>query len=313
MNFFQLMIVGSLSFFQFTAMSAEVDQFTRNNEVLSDSSELLNVKANLAVVNSIQSANQLGKGCSEKDLYKELRGYFANHLKGKLVIDILSNPSIEKRNIQLKESIFQDWSAWDGVGLGITIISKKGVTMSEVMRVGDYEMGVDKLEHMFGQGFSYFEKNYHKGKGEMAALKRGILLERTLLGGPKFINGVFSYGDLSANFNGMRFWNHMLQLHVDVLGPEFNIGPYITCENNLWVKAKEIDFKNYIDDSFDESINCSKFPSKSTAKKFTDRLTKMGTSCPLDQKRLDDVTVKYKHLAKWIINPDGAGEYKPIK
>ena len=113
MKYSKLIIIGAISFYQLTAISAEVDQFTRSHEVLSDSREYLNIKANLAILNSIHSANQLDKGCSEKVLYKELRDYFANHLKGKLVIDILSNPDIPKRNIQLRESIFQDWKAWD--------------------------------------------------------------------------------------------------------------------------------------------------------------------------------------------------------
>ena len=310
MKFSKLILVSMLALFQAAAMAAEVDQYTRNNEVIGDSSELLNEKANLVIKQSIASVNLEGIGCSEKVLYKELRKYFSNHVRGQLIKDVLINPDMPKRHINLKESIYRDWNSWDGLGMGFTLIAKKAVTMSDVMRIGNQEIGVDKLEHMFGQGFSYFKKNYLSNKGELSALKKGIFFEKYLLGGQKLGNGVFSYGDLSANFNGMRFWNHILQLRDDVLGEEFNIGPYIVCENNNWVKAKELDLKNYIDDSVNETINCSKFPTDKTLNKFKNRLASMGVSCPVDQTRLDSVYLKYKHMAKWIINPDGPGELK---
>lgn len=194
--------------------------------------------------------------------------------------------------------------------MGFTLFASKGITMSGVMRVGDQTIGTDKLEHMFGQGFNYFTKNYLKGKGEIKAVKGGIFGEKFFLGGNKIGNGVFSYGDLGANFNGMRFWNHVLQKRDDVLGVDHNIGPYIACENNKWVQVKELDFTDYIDDSMDESINCAKFPTEKTAQRFKDRLTKMGMVCPMDTGRRDAMVVKYRQMAKWIINTDGPGKLK---
>lgn len=306
----KLVLIGALALSQLNVFAAEVDQFTRRDEFLADSAELLNLKANQAIVQSIKNANAKGEGCKEEELYDELQEYFANHMKGKLVKEILDSDEFPKRVIALPESIYQDWSFWDGAGLGFTLIASKGVTMSGVIRIGDEHIGTDKFEHMFGQGFKYFKKNYLKEKGPIKAVKRGIFGEKFLLGGQKIGNGVFSYGDLGANFNGMRFWNHMLQLRDDVLGADHNIGPYISCSNNKWVKSKDLDFRNYIDDSMNESINCSKFPSDNTLKKFKNRLKIMGVTCPLDQQRLDDVYAKYGDMAKWIINPDGPGEVK---
>lgn len=310
MKFLKFILIAGLLFLQLRAISAEVDQFSRKGEFLKDSAQILNAKANLAIEKAIEATNFRDKGCSEKVLYRELRKYFSNHLKGKFIKDVLHDPGISLRKIMLKDSVFRDWTLWDGIGMGFTIFANKGITMSGVIKVGSQEIGVDKLEHMFGQGFNYFEKNYLKEKGEISAIKKGIFSEKFLLGGQKLGNGVFSYGDLSANFNGMRFWNHVLLLREDVLGNEFNIGPYIICENDKWIKQKDLDFRNYIDDSMDESINCSKFPSGRTAEKFKERLRLMGTSCPVDQQRLDDIILKYKYMAKWIINPDGTGEVK---
>jgi hypothetical protein len=163
---------------------------------------------------------------------------------------------------------------------------------------------------MFGQGFQYFKQNYLEGKGEIKAVSTGIFKEKFTLGGSKYGNGVFSYGDLSANFNGMRMWNHMLQKRDDILGADRNLGPYIECVNDQWTQVKKIDFTNYVDDSMDEAINCSKFPSQHTADKFEDRLRIMGLSCPIDQSRLQNMHAKYRQMAKWIINLDGPGKVK---
>ncbi len=305
----KLFILGMMVVSQVVS-AAEVDQFTRRGEPLSDSSALVNAKANASIQSSIKTVNAKNKGCEEEALYDELQEYFNNHITGQLIKDILKDPNIEKRSITQKESVYQDWGVLDGIGMGFKLFAKTGLTMTGVIKIGEQEIGTDKLEHMFGQGFAYFEKNYLKEKGEVKAIKRGIFGEKFLLGGNIIGNGVFSYGDLGANFNGMRLWNHMLQKRDDVLGADHNIGPYIACKDNKWEQVKEIDFKDYIDDSMDEGINCAKFPSERTAEKFKERLRLKGTACPVDQRRLDDVHAKYGAMAKWIINMDGVGKVK---
>ena len=310
MGYSKIVLTGFFALSQYSAMGAEVDQFTQRDETLTDSASLINQKANAAILAAVKNANNKNKGCDEKILYKELKGYYSNHLSGKLIKDILKDKNIDQRNVPIQQSVYQDWNAWDGVGMGIKFISKTGDTMSGVMRVGDQYVGVDKMEHMFGQGFKYFRKNYLEGKGEISAAKSGTFREKFFLGGNKIGNGVFSYGDLSANFNGMRMWNHMLQKNDDILGVDHNVGPYISCVDNKWSQVKDIDFKYYLDDSMDESINCSKFPTDKTANKFANRLKIMGMTCPMDQSKLDDMVIKYRQMSKWIINTKGIDKVK---
>lgn len=54
MGLLKVVLIGSLSFSQLTAMGAEVDQFTRRGEFLEDSADLINTKANLAIKSSIK-------------------------------------------------------------------------------------------------------------------------------------------------------------------------------------------------------------------------------------------------------------------
>lgn len=290
-----------------TLFAAETDTFTDRYLPLNDTVESLNSMANEAVVTSIEKTNAAGKGCIETDLYKELRKFFGNHTNSTLVEDYSKGVASDLRHIALEDSVYRHWSAWDGMGMGFGPARKSGLTMSPVIRIGQQLIGTDKLEHMYGQGFRYFERNYLDGKGPVTAMKFGVGFEKTILGGNKLGNGVFSYGDLSANFNGMRFWNHMLLLREDILGPEHAQGPYITCKDNRWEQSNLIDFRNYIDDSMDEAINCSKFPSQKTADKFTATLKKMGMACPLDRERLTNMQKKYGKISQWIINGKGTG------
>lgn len=288
--------------------AAEVDQFTRRNEALSDSALIINQKANEFVKEAISKLNE-NSNCDEAELYKELRRYFANHAKGQLTIFALHDSLIERRTMKIQDSIFKDWTIFDGYLLGRPGANKSELALSPLIRMGDVVIGVDKFEHMFGRGFSYFNQHYLKGKTVEKAIKSGVFGEKTIYGGNKLATGVYSYADLSANFNGMRFWNHFLMKDNDVLGDDY--GPFLKCTNNKWEQVKEIDFTHYIDDSMDEAINCSKFPTKKTAAKYrqnvekvirTENLSNENFSCPLDSSKFTSIKEKYKKINKWIIN-----------
>lgn len=301
------------------SIGAETDTFSKRNEPLADSSEIINKRANQYIQNSIKALNVQDHYCSEDMLYKELRKYFNNHLKGKLAIDIIEDNAIPRRMVILGESVYRSWRPWDGLGMGLTLAKRSGMTVSSVLKIGNELVGADKFEHFFGQGFYYFNDGYLEGKGAIRAIKKGISKEKTILGGNKIGNGVFSYGDLAANFNGMRFWNHVLQLREDVLGSGYNLGPYIECERQKWVQVKELDFRDYMDSSMDEAINCSKFPAKATSERFIREVNDLGIKCPVDQKKVEELSAKYGNMSKWIINKDGPvvidyfGEFKNKK
>lgn len=248
--------------------SAEVDQYSIRNKKLENALNILNERANTYIQRAILRANFQGPNCNEATLYRELKDYFANHSKGQMGKDLLFDDTIPKTVIPLKESVYKEWKVWNGYLLGRKKAKDSPLALGPIMRVGHYEIGTDKFEHMFGMGNDYFERYYGKKKSLLSVLKHGVFLEKTALGGNILATGVFSYGDLAANFNGMRFWNHMLQKEDDVLGPKHNEGPYISCLDNQWVQIKDLDFLTYMDHSLDESVNCSKFATKRGLRKF---------------------------------------------
>jgi hypothetical protein len=299
--------------------AGEADQYTGKQEPLADSLHELNLMANDYLAIALDELSQV-KCSQSKDaemvLYKKLQKYFANHSKGKLIKDIFYKEALFTRRIALKESIYKKWKIGNGYLMGRKKAATSPLALTPLLQLGREQVGADKLEHMFGMGFIYFKKHYLKGKKLHKVLKHGILREKTSLGGNILATGVFSYADLSANFNGMRFWNHMLQKRKDVMGQ--NLGPYVKCENERWVATENrIDFGKYIDASMDESINCSKFATKNGIRKYKKSLKRLSEkdgveySCPMSVAKLQKSYDKYNiiisgkyPLSHWIINRD---------
>lgn len=313
------------SLFSFAGYSAETDHYTNSTEPLVDAADLVNTRANHYLQKALDNLNAKSKCHLSKDkesaLYEELRNYFANHNRGQLVKDILENKDFPLRVIPKNESIYSDWSPEDGFLLGRKGAESSQLGLMPLIKIGDHFIGVDKFEHMFGMGLIYFQSHYIKKRSLTDVLKNGIFREKTVLGGNIAATGVFSYADLSANFNGMRFWNHILQKHDDVLGNQFNIGPYVVCENGQWKPtAKSIDFRNYIDASMDESVNCRKFATKSGLHKSIKAMVTRGFeagACPNSQTVFESMYSKYNvniktdpkghPISHWILNTKGMG------
>ncbi len=310
--------------------AAEADHFTVDAAKVADITTELNNMANDGLSTAIDELNS-SENCddskaSEERLYDRLTDVFSNHKKGELVRAIIDG-TIERTVIPLKSSVYGEWDLWNGFLLGRIGAGKSPLALFPLIKVGDTMIGADKLEHMFGQGLIYFKQHYLEDRPLVHVLKSGIFREKTFLGGNILATGVFSYGDLSANFNGMRFWNHMLQKRDDVLGPEQNAGPYLFCRAGKWVKNDErpIDFRTYVDPTMQESMNCSKFATEGSLRKFQAALAERqlrdksrSFACPLDPALLGRAAKKYEvtieddsygsTIDHWIINRDGNGK-----
>ena len=97
-------------------------------------------------------------------------------------------------------------------------------TLSPTIRVNGVEMGTDKFDHFFQQGYSYYKIYKHQlahGKTPDAAATRSIAwgrrTEKTIYG--YLVSGVFSNADLFANYAGMKFYLN-LSAPVTIAGKE---------------------------------------------------------------------------------------------
>jgi hypothetical protein len=295
------------------AQAAEVDSFTKRYEPLEDSLSSVNEVTHTFLEKAVDDANvyaaRKGRSCREKDLYKRMRNYFSNQYTGDLGEYIVVSGDLPRITTTIRESIYSDFKWFQSIIQGAYAYIKDPTAAH--MKVNGVLVGTDKFEHFMGTGFIYFRRHYLRGKAIRKAIEYGNRMEGGFMGA--WTTGVKAYGDLSANFNGMRFWNHVLQKRDDVLGKEYNIGPYVTCEDRKWKVVKKIDWSNYVDQSFDEGINCSEFSSHKLTKKVLFRIAELERydelgrryTCPVEPSLLPGLVKKYGKFSDILINTNG--------
>lgn len=298
-------------------LAAEADNFNSYQFHLMNQADEINQLANKHLSMAIKKANQVGS-CNQETLFKELRQKFANHTKGEFVIDLIYNHPELTQRVPLSNSIYYNWKASDGLALGLKKKKKGDLALSPLIQIKNQVIGVDKLEHMFGMGYHYYQQYYENNHSLNKVLSIGSGFEKYILGGSFYATGIFSYGDLAANFNGMRFWNNFLGKNPDILGKQYQISPYILCKDRQWITNPDspIDFSHYVDQSMDESINCSKFARRKAADKiaYNVRELKKKTQalyCQENKQIFSILTNKYKPygINNYILNYEGIRKF----
>ncbi|MCO4794903.1 MAG: hypothetical protein KC493_14380 [Bacteriovoracaceae bacterium] len=313
-KFIGLITMLTIMAFWSASQASEVDSFHKRYTPISDSLEPMNKKTNEFLEDALNMANEKDKGCSKKVLYKSMRKFFRNHYFGKLNPWLLESDEIDKIVVGVKDSIYRDFKWYQALVPGL--LGRINDPSGKLVKMGEFMVGTDKFEHFLGSGYMYFNKYYLKNKDLKDAFMIGWKSETGYMGA--MTTGVMAYADMVANFNGMRFWNHVLAENEDVMGSEekYNHGPYVACDNNKWVKVKDIDWIKYIDHAWDEGINCSKFRTKKMTKSVKKYIRTLELkeerrfTCPIYPKKLEVVTKKYTKFLKWLINNEG---HKSIK
>ena len=163
-----------------SALASEIDSFTLRYEPLTDSAEVINERANLLLEQGVDDANQTS-GCHKPLLYKSLRKRFNSiHKDGELIDFILRSPSVFRHTPLRRDSIFRHHRWVDGQLLARPSADRGGFGMGSSLKFQDHYIGSDKFEHMFGQGYRYFQNFHLKRKSLANTLKRGIFTERTI-------------------------------------------------------------------------------------------------------------------------------------
>ena len=314
-------------------VAAEIDSVTPRKLKLDDSLSTINEILEQRMKEGIEKANaqsvyveeiddmefiEVDNYCDEEVLYTELRkaifqSFTASWgLKGygldKQLRSLLARNSY---SLLLNDSIYRDIDYIEGFSLNLK-------ELSDVVNINGHLVGLDKIGHYFAEGWRYFELTHYDDLTIDQALEWGKEKEAGLFG--YTTTGIFSYSDLTANFNGWRFWNKVLLKHDDplkgVIANFFN-RPYVTCEiqiidsikNRKIVKAWEynsrFDLSDYIDGAWDEGNNCNSYADPIIEEKVTSRINNVDPtfSCPFNVGYCSDARDKYGHYAKHVLHP----------
>jgi hypothetical protein len=136
-------------------------------------------------------------------------------------------------------------------------------TLSPTIRMNAVELGTDKIDHFFQQGYKYYKiytGQLAKGKSPEQAAKKAVswgkMTEKTYFG--LWVAGVYSNADLYANYAGMKFYLGLTQ--PVQIGNETRPATFALV-NGSWEAASETGgselLKPFVADQMNEALNPS--------------------------------------------------------
>ena len=288
---------------------AEIDSLTGRAVALDDSSGALERRLNDALEAGVERANRATKGCDKDTLYRELRHALATPFLGHVIAESLNqDETLDRRRIRRVDSIYRDLGLLDNV-------SVHWKDLSAVVRVGDVLIGVDKIGHFVVEGWDYFEAAYLEEEGIAAASDWGEGTENTYFG--LYTTGVYSYADLVADFEGMRFWLHVLGRFDDPLETGWLPDrPYVSCRRRFWIAgerhwhlSRRFHLDRYVTPVWDEAVNCCRYRNEEIEALVRARIDELSRgvgadySCPVDPDGCVRARQRYGEWAPRLLHP----------
>jgi hypothetical protein len=232
----------------------ETDQYYAWGRELADSTEMINAKVNSEILLVLERVNSTRSWDTRtcEDMAKRIERHFRLFIFHDLQLWADNTSLIERFPSTAeedwryrKEYIYRNHGPLD-VGTWMP--------PSPTIELAGVRMGTDKLTHFFSEGWMSYvwyrnarEKGVSEHEAEVAAVRKGILLERSVLG--MAASGVFSLADLEANYQGLRFFKGLC-------GEE---SPRLVMKDDGWQLASLVDFRDYVTPEWDESYQPSVF------------------------------------------------------
>jgi hypothetical protein len=233
------------------AHSTETDQFLTWDVELQDSAEHLNRHLNEELHTFVARMNERKRPVrTREEMASEFFSFiFRNLLSPRIRRWLSTSPEIDRfPDMSVSYFQYQDMSIYRRHSFPYLL------PMARTIRIGEIYLGIDKICHFFGFGRRYFLKYQQlrdNGEGHEEAMERviriGISQEQSVVG--KLVDGIFSSGDLEANFQG-------LLLGLDLASEET---PFFERVDGDWKILRAIDIVLYVTPGFDETYNPSHY------------------------------------------------------
>lgn len=243
------LIVCSLTLLSTGAMALETDNYLSWGLELGDASTEINSFLAEQIEESLAKSNAREVPQSCENVTFEIAKRFKTTPSTKS-LETFVNESLPKEKIfpqdpyYLEQSILRNSSRF--------YLKYSG--LSPNLQMNGIYFGADKLSHFASTGRRYLKhylKKIRKGYSEEEAMQSmvrfGLLNEETVLG--IWASGVFSYGDMEANYQGFIFYKKLCLDEKDT---------YLAMnDDGKWFLKNKPDLRNYISPYWDESFNQS--------------------------------------------------------
>jgi hypothetical protein len=238
------LLIGLLVFSALSAHALETDNYLSWGKTLPDSGDDINqlireqIEDVVAKTPSNASCEQITFNVAFRFKTTPRRKLFENWSEKSL-----TEKMFPASPYYLEQSIYRNTSRF--------YLSKSG--MSPNLMVNGVYFGVDKLSHFGSTGRRYLahflkklKKGYSVDEAEKSAIRKGLKNEAGILG--LWPSGVFSYGDMEANFQGFTFYKKLCLDEQDT---------YLKNEDGKWKLVKAPDIRTFISPYWDETFNLS--------------------------------------------------------
>jgi len=248
-----------------SARADEADNFTCQGRLKTDALAPLDGWINARINEAVAAANEQAPGrrpCDSACLVKLLQERVGrSHRKGATLVpgsDLVewakAAPAIERCHLQFRDTIYGA-KAYDKPWLFPFL--HRIIFVLDSVQLSGRVVGLDKLDHFIREGLDHWRLT-EEGKTIAESMAHEVGSPSKHLQWTEYgvkgasLTGVFAYADLAAGYFGYRFWQRLLALDV----PDGYIGRE---RDGHYAVRRPFTFSDYVNDAWDESINCSTF------------------------------------------------------
>ncbi len=229
------------------ALALETDNYLAWEVTLPDSEKEFNKFFGERIEHALAEVNALNKPVSCEAVSYRIANEFKTIL-GNNPIEDFAHSELTGMVFPVKEKFVQDSI------LNETRFYLQFTGLAPNVQINGVYLGLDKLAHFASTGRRYFKrflKRLRAGDTEIeatqSAIRYGLLNEASVLGW--WASGVFSYGDMEANYQGLRFYKKLCFDEKDSYLSQDEAGK--------WYVARKLDLRTYVNPYWDESYNPS--------------------------------------------------------
>lgn len=265
------------------AFADETDNFTCRLRALRESEAALDAVMNARIQLVLARVNSRDRRCDAECLVRELTasigGAYRHPLTGiphaRFERWITRREDVDRCHVKFRESIYgarpynQPW-LWPFTG--------RVILLADSIRLADRVVGIDKVNHFIREGLEHWRAAQRPDLNIAAIMRKELGPPRRQFRWNEYglkgwsLTGVLAYADLAASYSGYRFWSDLLALDRD--------GSFIERDAaGGFVQVRPFRFAAYVNDAWDESLNCSEFHA-TLAREVRTALANRAMSCP---------------------------------